>query len=285
MQNGESASPTVIKIRHDEDCYYCRSKEEKPEPIDNDLVDDIDENAPGFDGPLENDSGKLGRAIMAEKPAEQTIGGIPVVMAAHHLIPGNAALAKSALKSGGHLWEHGVKDGNIGYNVNAEGNGVWLPGCYALNKNQVAKRNTATGRNDTGWTQLTEDEKQNYALHATLLHRAQFHDRHRDYSEFVATVLDKIARKLKDAETLNCPEAVNAAEQPPGERLPVKVLVPRLNKLSRRLRGMLTNPAPERWRKNIYTSNRYGPGCLDQAARAPVTPKADPDKIVEELGF
>jgi hypothetical protein len=50
----------------------------------------------------------------------------------------------------------GKAKGNIGYNVNARTNGVWLPGNYGVRP----------------WG-------------------AQFHDAHKQYSKFVRKVLDK----------------------------------------------------------------------------------------------
>jgi len=283
-QIGEGAASGFIKDNHDEDCPFCRSAKETPAAVENDLIDDFDEDA-NFAGPLDNDSGKLGIAIMSYKPAPITIDEVAIGLAAHHLIPGNASLAKSKLKTGNHLWQHGIKEGNIGYNVNSEANGVWLPGSFPLNRPNVAKRNAATGAQDPSWTQHPLPTREEYALQATLLHEAQFHDTHNDYNKFLLTVLDKIAAKLVYAKMLNCPEATNAGEQPPGKRPPLKVIVTRLNKLSKRMKDMLVKPSPERWRKNIYTSDKYGPGCLDRAAGALVTKKADAEQLVKDIGF
>ncbi|MBK9990360.1 MAG: AHH domain-containing protein [Verrucomicrobia bacterium] len=282
---GEGVAIGVIDDRHDEECPYCKCAKEKPEKIENDLVADIDEDAPGFDGPLGNNSGKLGTACKDDKPSPQTIDDVPVALAAHHLIPGNAALGESALKSGNHLWKHGMEHGNIGYNINSAANGVWLPGSYALHKTNVTKRNATTDRNAPSWKEQSLPERQEYAVLATLLYGAQFHDSHKDYNEFVRRVLDKIAAKLEYAKGLNCPEATTSGEKPPGERPPLKVIVSRLNKLSKRMKGMLTRPDPVRWRKNIYTSDKYGPTCLNRACGAPVTHDADADQLVKEIGF
>jgi len=54
-------------------------------------------------------------------------------VAAHHLIPGNAALKESELfLSEEYLWKDGKAKGNIGYNINAKNNGVWSPGNYGV---------------------------------------------------------------------------------------------------------------------------------------------------------
>src|SRR5438034_406697 len=69
---------------------------------------------------------------------------LPFMNAAHHCIPGNASLKPSTL-----FKQYMVKDGkarttkgrtytmkcHIGYNVNGNHNGIWLPANYAIRKN------------------------------------------------------------------------------------------------------------------------------------------------------
>src|SRR5579884_3926537 len=57
---------------------------------------------------------------------------VEVTVAAHHLVPGNEALARASalvewMKKGDTV------RGDIGYGVNHKKNGVWLPGSYAWN--------------------------------------------------------------------------------------------------------------------------------------------------------
>lgn len=127
------------------------------------------------------------------------------VVAAHHLIPGDASLSpsglyKSYMKKGGKVTTDSGKSytmkTHIGYNVNGNHNGVWLPGNYAI---RVSKPQfNSTGKT---WRVLTvTDEKWCYAYMTACVEKAggQFHDSHgRFYSPAVLDILDKIETKLR----------------------------------------------------------------------------------------
>ena len=97
---GESISiPEVATENHDDDCYFCNAEETLTTET-NDLVDNPDEDAAELEDSLgeykfKNDAGKLGTALGGKPdPKEVTLGAneYDAAVAAHHLIPGNAAL-------------------------------------------------------------------------------------------------------------------------------------------------------------------------------------------------
>jgi hypothetical protein len=255
MEMGELASAAVIAdVQHDESCYFCQSKA-PPAELENELADNADEDS-DLDGSLEvgpfkNNAAKLGKAIGGPQGRKSLTladlkGGksLEASVAAHHLIPGNAALKKSELfQSGEYLWKDGKVNGNIAYNVNASPNGVWLPGNYAA-------RPWGVGGN--AFTVEFGPQPAQYAFAAIDAWQAQFHDSHEPYSRFVRQALDKVYDKLTAQQELWCPEA-KQKEQAPDKRTPLFVLVSRLNTISLRMRRMLVFPTSN-WKRNIYTS-------------------------------
>jgi A nuclease family of the HNH/ENDO VII superfamily with conserved AHH len=256
MELGENVSIEVIAdVGHDSSCYFCQSKKE-PEPKENEFGDAHDENA-DLDGSLRfgvfhNDAGALGKAIGGNQgtktlptlPGQKQSSELEASAAAHHLIPGNASLKKSNLyESEKYLWKDGVVEGNIGYNVNAEPNGEWLPGNYWARPWGPAGKafKTAFG-----------PDPESYAFAAIDAWGAQFHDAHGVYSLFVKGALDKIFDKLEQNKELWCPEA-KKQDDDPKKRPPLYVLVSRLNTVSGRMRAMLRAPTTN-WKKNVYTS-------------------------------
>ena len=191
MELGEASVVANISENHDEDCYFCKASYKLTTEI-NDLTDDPDEDAAELEDSLgeyklKNDAGKLGAALGGKPVAKSvTFGEKPydAAVAAHHLIPGNASLKKvrPLVKF---MWTDGEAEGNIGYNVNAKPNGVWLPGNYGVRP----------------WgTQGREFEKNSggisakqFAFSAMEAWGAQFHDAHDKYSKFVSSVLRKMS--------------------------------------------------------------------------------------------
>jgi hypothetical protein len=270
MDLGEPVSVDIVASEgHDDSCYFCNSKE-PPREEENEFIDNWDEDA-DLDGSAEsvkfkNDASKLGAAIggtpgVREIVIVKTVPGAkentktscPVSVAAHHLIPGNAALKNSTLfKSEEYLWVDGKAKGNIGYNVNAAPNGVWLPGNYAM-------RPWGTG--GASFRSSTGHDPKEYAFLAIEKWGAQFHDAHKDYSDFVKDVLDKIYDKLEAKKELWCPEG-KKKDPKPDEREPLYVLVSRINTVSSRMKRMLVLPTYN-WKKNIYTS-RFSLAYMDE---------------------
>ena len=198
----------------------------------------------------------------------------PYTVAAHHLIPGNASLKPSELTK--YMTEGEVvetEDGkswtianHIGYNVNGNHNGVWLPGNYAIRKysppnkrRKTARPNTSPvgsskgGVNWSGLPKLYHDDWQlNYVASACRVAGAQFHDTHETYSENVLKLLNKIETKLM-AHQENCEECKKRdgkAIQPPY------LLKGRLFGISSALKTRLQS-SPLCWKRPWFTSDRW----------------------------
>jgi len=255
MDLGEKASiGEIVDEYHDEEtCVFCQAGD-PPKEIVNELSDEHDEDAeaktgddmPGYK--FKNDAGKLGTAL-GGKPEAKAVGLsnklFDAAVAAHHLIPGNAALKNSTLfKSKKYLWKDGKAKGNIGYNVNAKANGVWSPGNYGV-RPWGTKGATFEAENPG----LAAKD---FAFAAMEAWGTQFHDAHPDYSEFVTDCLDKVHKKLKAQEEIWCPEA-KKKEKNPEEKDPLYALVRRLDTISARMERMLIFPTTN-WKRNIYTS-------------------------------
>jgi len=247
MEVGEASAVAIASEDHDKDCYFCKASD-KPTTETNDLIDNPDEDQAEMEDSLgeykfKNDAGKLGTAL-GGKPAAKvvTLGGKPydAAVAAHHLIPGNAALKKSPLMK--FLWKDGKAEGNIGYNVNAKTNGVWSPGNYGVRPWGADGKAFEKGANGA--------TAKDFAFVAMEAWGCQFHDAHEKYSKFVEGVLNKINDKLKANETLWCPEQKKKDKDKPTQMFEI---VGRLNTVSARMKRMLTFPTTG-WKSNVYTS-------------------------------
>lgn len=261
MELGEGV---VVALMHSEEhneqtCAFCTASK-KPTTEENVLTDAFDEDANlsglEMDGvKFKNSAGKLGDDMIANGDShvtgEVTLEGydkkLPVTTAAHHIIPGNAALKTCKLMP--YLHSEGKAQGNIGYNVNNYENGVWLCGNYSLRG-----KNGLPGWGSEGAT-FTKDtqgrDPKEFAFAAIEQTRCQFHDGHEKYSNFVKKDLDLLAKKMAKTKDLWCPDAKNKPDKP--EERQMFMLVARLNTTSRRLRTMLTNPG-KNWKTNIFTS-------------------------------
>lgn len=164
--------------------------------------------------------------------ASTTPGALAVGVAAHHLIPGNAALAKSILYKTGKLGKTGEETTNIGYDINKAANGIWAPGNYAIRP----------------WVTRKENFKEEYAEAAILTVEVQFHDAHPVYSVEVLRALDEISKKTDNNEQI-CPYA---ADEDPATRKLI-TLVARLDFLSERCRRMVSFPS-SRWKSGMFLS-------------------------------
>lgn len=258
MDLGELVSvDMIVDEKHDDEtCAFCKSKE-PPKEIVNELKDEHDEDAEAALGDImpsykfKNDAGKLGDALGGKPAAKQVIIKEKVfdaAVAAHHLIPGNAALAKSKLfNSNKYLWKDGKAKGNIGYNVNAAENGVWSPGNYGV------RPWGADGALFVALNKFSASAPKDFSFLAMTNWRAQFHDAHADYSKFVEDCLDKVFEKLEANKDLWCPEAKNKENKSPEEKEPIYSLVQRMDTISARMKKMLVFPT-NNWKKNIYTS-------------------------------
>ncbi len=174
------------------------------------------------------------------------------IVAAHHLIPGEAALEPSDLK---HFMtkdesvdvetEEGVKTKeivkHIGYNVNGAHNGVWLPGNYYI-------REDTSPRAGISWGDLGDDPWcLNYVAAVTKAACGQIHDAHTQYSEAVKDLLNKIAEILARHE---CADCASDKINPPFQ------IKERLYNLSSYFRGQVSG-LPYFWKRPWFTSDRW----------------------------
>ena len=252
-QVGESVSPVVTaESDHDNDCYFCKADQE-PAEEENTLDDDPDDDS-GFPGLVEegvkfkNDASALGSAL-GKTPGKRSLSlngdSFDSSVAAHHLIPGNAALKNSKFfLEKKYLWTGGKRKGNIGYNVNSEPNGQWLPGNYAQRP---------WGKDGAAFAKQTRLTPADYAFASIKKWRAQFHDAHKDYSEHVRLALDAVFNKLNRNESIVCPKAAKKKKGNPEEQSPMYSLVARFHTISGRMKRKLVFP-PENWYRNIFTS-------------------------------
>lgn len=228
MQVGESIAVAVISAGKD-DCWFCKEKP-KDDQASTDLAEDPDSvGKPEND--LKNDSSKLGAAL-GHRPAWTIV--LPdigeraeVTPAAHHLIPGNASL-KKVTKLVDFLKAGKVIRADVGYDVNAQHNGIWLPGSYGINPSSVVARK---------WSAYPYQNE--YAIAAMKRAGAQFHDAHPTYSERLKTTLRTIADRIVARHPEKCPgcnETLSDKARPPYG------LVGRLAAVSRRHRAFLSGP-------------------------------------------
>ncbi len=248
MDLGEATATSIAEENHDEDCYFCNA-EDKPTTEINDLVDDPDEDGEAMGDSLgeykfKNDAGKLGTALGGKPDAKQVqLGGndYDAAVAAHHLIPGNASLKKCRplMKF---LWIDGEAEGNIGYNINANPNGVWSPGNYGVRPWGTGGKAFEAGANGA--------TAKDFAFEAMEAWGCQFHDAHSDYSDFVESVLLKVSDKLRANEMIWCPEQKKKDKDKPTQMFQI---VGRLNTISARMKRMLVFPTSG-WKSNIFTS-------------------------------
>lgn len=188
----------------------------------------------------------------------------PFKVAAHHLIPGEAALAKSELHKC-----YMVKDGevttpkgkklkilaNIGYNVNGNHNGVWLPGNYGI-------RGSTSPKKGHSWRKIVEDPEYKdwcfeYMLACVKEAKGQFHDAHTVYSEAVLDALNKIHVLMSAHQDTDCPDCKDKTEIYPPYKLKSRLYL-----FSRYLRNKL-RMQPGKWKVPWFTSDRFKQAMME----------------------
>jgi hypothetical protein len=213
----------------------------------------------------------------------------PVTCAAHHLVPAQESLKESPLlaymvKKGDseELKDKEFSDGivwaDVGYDVNGTENGVFLPGSYAVGGGRGGlglwtenddkpdlEDEDATDVPDPASNELTgrlnevsdDNRKWQYVSQAVVLAPGQFHDRHQDYSDFIAEGLEKIfvnleALKQKYVIEQKCSKCKKRTDDINELGIPTPFgLVARLNGMSKRMSAHLNGST---WTRNIYTS-------------------------------
>ena len=235
------------------DCWYCKEKP-KSDNLKNDEDADPDTStAETVDAVPENDekndATKLGTNL-GNKPSwviscpDRNIDTV-VLSAAHHCIPGNAAFKNATtlhrfIRKGGKL----KLSSDIGYSINHENNGVWLPGNYNV---RVGKE----GYTDT-WGKMKGKFKESYSERAMDKARVQFHDAHSDYNKNVLQTLKKVAGKIGKPTDI-CPFCGSDLE----EARPPYGLVGRLDFVSRQHKRMITSIHAKQKKKKKYVKAGY----------------------------
>jgi hypothetical protein len=189
----------------------------------------------------------------------------PLQYAPHHLIPGNESLkgsgvlvymgAESVISGYDPPGGSKIKDGkSIGYDVNAAGNGVWLPSPYALsNSNKWPSQDgLKVVLQRLGQVVVDETESFKSAYVAAGIeasgHR-QFHMRHEKYSQKVQEILDAMANKIRLLSS-KCPVADDGKDD--GKFDPPVGLKTKLDGLSARMRSLLIGAV---WRSPLFTDD------------------------------
>src|SRR5437016_2126016 len=141
MQIGEAIAVEIMLPAPPENCWYCK---EKPTALnltnkedENPKSDEVDTDTV-YENDVANDSSTLGGNLGNRPSWVIPIPGVAgktttVVPGAHHMIPGNASLKKATTLHQFMAEADGVISGDIGYDVNDEHNGIWLPGSYGVN--------------------------------------------------------------------------------------------------------------------------------------------------------
>lgn len=228
------------------DCFFCKEKPKSKNPVTDEHASPDTSNAEIEDLVPENDhhndASKLGENLggkpewLINKP-ESNGEKTTVLAAAHHLIPGNASFMK--VKK---LIDYLKKDGphaletDVGYSINHENNGIWLPGNYNV---RAGKENYTTT-----WSCQKPSFKNAYAVSAIRASRSQFHDAHSTYNRKVRTTLEKLLKKIgrPSDKCPFCGEKYEKVRPPYG-------LVGRLDFISRQHRGMLSGLTKKTSRK------------------------------------
>lgn len=186
----------------------------------------------------------------------------PFVMAAHHLIPGEAALAKCRLKkymtkgetvknANGRSWQI---ECHIGYNVNGAHNGIWLPGNYAIRTPSIPPKVWHKSPDvSKSWSDLGSNKWcMHYVASVAKKTGRQFHDAHTEYNNAVKKLLNKIATKLY-AHQQSCDECKKKNN---SKIAPPYIVKQRLYMLSAFLRRQLVG-SPIQWKRPWYASDRW----------------------------
>jgi hypothetical protein len=285
MDIGESIGIALIQQLTAE----CPFKSETPEDVSIEEEDVIEDDRDEAADLQDNNGGVLGRNLINSSPGKEgtvnnfypsankapeprvdskTQPGLKVTLqgkpydykvAAHHLIPGDASLANSDVYNdymckgadmttkAGHTYKIRA---NIGYNVNGNHNGVWLPGNYGIR----AGKGPVAGKS---WGDIVEDPDHKdwcfeYMVACVEKVGGQFHDSHTKYNEAVLNALNKIREGLA-AHQDSCEECKKKAN---GEIDPPYRLKTRLYLLSTYLKAKLRRQ-PGSYMVPWFTSDRF----------------------------
>jgi hypothetical protein len=310
MEVGEPACPPEVLAAFSESCPFkseAKGVSDEPEsPADDDLdeVQQLQENSGGVLGKnLEEPSPGAAGTINQEFPAPDVTkdqdlavdtrrrnGGMvrtgygddraveyPYAVAAHHLIPGKASLARSQLfkkymvkggKAASRTKTWTIKE-HIGYNVNGCHNGIWLPGNYAIRESRTCIDGGKERSIGFTWRVRSDspdpgDKAWCWAYMVAAVAKCgmrQFHDAHTTYSENVEKLLNKVALQLA-AHQDTCEDVCKSQT----DLTPPYRLKARLYNLSAFLKGNLLGH-PVGWKLPWITSDRFKVLMLARKAR------------------
>lgn len=228
----------------------------------------LEEN-PQYDTKNKGKKAKQGDRVRVPATGDVDAKAYPFQTAAHHLIPGNASLYNGdcdlwnymekgkQIEAAGFTWT--IKY-HIGYNVNGNHNGVWLPGNYALIKEGA--KDSPTGKT---WSSLEEDGfvdwQLNYVAACCKAMQGQFHDEHSVYNENVRALLNLIAEYVSFHQVF-CQECQKKFQEIP----PPFIIKTRLYNISQYLRRRVTGN-PQGWVRPWFTSNRWRDEVFGSATR------------------
>jgi len=255
MQIGEAVKLPTAPDPTEDKCWAC---EEAPAqtPVPKTDLAEVPSSLDETENDLTNDSSSLGKNIgfrpvwNIEVPREVDASGANVMVkatvtpGAHHLIPGNASLAECGEILDLMVADRGKISADIGYDINAAQNGIWLPGSYGVNKESATI--------PMKWKRY--QFKLDYAFAAMDTAGAQFHDSHPEYSRLVLRSLRALAQKI----TIKAPEKCGICDKNIADKArPPFGLVGRLHRLSSLHRKFLRGPE-RKWpvAGGYYTSER-----------------------------
>jgi hypothetical protein len=236
---GEAVAVIIVKDISDE-CPF--THDDGPFNKKNDLV-----NSPSTLGANLGSGGEPYEVSFTFMGSKKTL---QVGQAAHHLVPGDAAVNKATALLKYVRKSDGEIKGDIGYGVNHANNGVWLPGSYHWDVDRFGK-----------WKEQDTMVQYVYAYHAMKHKGRQFHDAHTDYNAWCRRTLEKIRVKMLEMQR-DCDKCtIKKPFKPPYG------LVAIIDRLSGRLRSYVTGP-PSKWKPPFCTSRwavLYGAGMTPES--------------------
>ncbi len=174
----------------------------------------------------------------------------------HHLIPGNASMAKSSKLEQWTREDLGVIMQDIGYTIDGARNGIWLPNLPEIysQKRVRPKGPTMMEEYGTQWSQMRSDEKHTVAYMIQSELWLQFHytdhddpyhhiDTTESYDGNALARCDLLGELLTKFWSVKCPQA-----KPNDKFYPPYGLVERINLQSDYMRIRITGN-PRRWRE------------------------------------
>lgn len=267
MELGEMIAISIAKDAAEltSPCWFCEEqKKDKGKELKNDEKADPDtSNADKPDEVPENDiknsssvlGDKLLKSEKQDEPPQWIIrnplrdnldeAATTVVPGAHHCIPGNASFLKANqllqfVRKGKHY------SSDIGYSINHENNGVWLPGNYAV-------RASAKEFGKKTWTNQSKEFQNKYVERACEESGGrQFHDAHRKYNQRCLSSLNALGAKLRKPNMEKCP----VCEKKLQKQRPPFGLVKKLDLISSKYKTKLLHPTKKDIDNGFYTSSK-----------------------------